>query len=243
VKILGPPEVIAEMAESFPALAWEEAGLITQTTNNKIFVQASTQAIWSHFLEVTPRNTLSELSVHDILDGSERVDPFDDDSERVWVEENGVNILETPLGSPTFISSYLRGKGLKHLLLLQFIKDVALAGYPREAELMLKGAAIPRLSHILRSVQKNQHSRGWMKNMDEAHLSAWMHCLTASEELERDIGPEGRDQLSELLDLPPSYGGASLQSLEDSANEELLGSFAAIDAALISLCRKTELQV
>ncbi len=30
VKILGPPEVIKEMAEGFPTLAWEEAGLTTQ---------------------------------------------------------------------------------------------------------------------------------------------------------------------------------------------------------------------
>ncbi len=127
VKILEPPEVIAEMAEGFPALAWEEAGLTTQTTKNRIFVHASAQVKWCYFLESTPRNTLSELPVHDIPDGSERVDPFDEESERVWAEENGVNILGTPLGSPAFISSYLRGKGLKHLLLLQFIKDVALA--------------------------------------------------------------------------------------------------------------------
>ena len=38
VKLLGPPEVIAEMAEGFPALAWEEAGLTTQPVKNKIFV-------------------------------------------------------------------------------------------------------------------------------------------------------------------------------------------------------------
>ncbi len=56
VKILGPPEVIAEMAEGFPALAWEEAGLTTQTVKNMIFVKSSAQANWRHFLECTPRN-------------------------------------------------------------------------------------------------------------------------------------------------------------------------------------------
>jgi hypothetical protein len=181
--------------------------------------------------------------VHDIPDGSERVDPFDPDIERFWAEENGVNILGTPMGTPAFVSSYLQGKGLKHLLLLQFIKDVASAGFPREAEIMLKGAAVPRLSHILRSVQKNHHSRGWMRDMDGAHLSAWLHCLTASEDLELALGPVGRSQLSDILSLPPSYGGAGLQSLEDSADEEFLGSFAAIAAALISFCRKTEQRV
>jgi hypothetical protein len=63
-----------------------------------------------------------ELPVHDIPDGSERVDPFALDSERVWAEENGINIMGTPLGTPAFVSSYLQGKGLKHLLLLDSSK-------------------------------------------------------------------------------------------------------------------------
>ena len=88
------------------------------------------------------------------------MDPLDRDSKRMWPDENGVNILSTPLGTPAFVSSYLQGKDLKHLFLLRFIRDVASAGFPKEAELMPKGTAVPRLSHILRSVQKNQHSRG-----------------------------------------------------------------------------------
>ncbi len=43
VKILGPPKVIKEMAEGFPTLVWEEAGLTTQTVKNRIFVHASAQ--------------------------------------------------------------------------------------------------------------------------------------------------------------------------------------------------------
>ncbi len=113
------------------------------------------------------------------------MDPFDPESDRIWVEVNGVNILGTPLGSNSFVAGYLKGKGLKHLLLLRFITDVAAAGFPREVEQMLKGAAVPRLNHILKSVQKNNNSVGWMKEMDGAHLSAWLiQCLTASEDLE-----------------------------------------------------------
>ena len=198
------------MAEGFPTLAWEEAGLTTQAVNNCIFVQSSAQARWSHFIAATPRNTLTELPVHDIQDGSEPIDPFDPESDRIWREDNGVNILGTPLGSSSFVSDYVRGKGLKHLLLLRFIKDVAAAGFPREAEQMLKGAAMPRLSHIFKSVQKNNHTAGWMAEMDGAHLSAWLHCLTASEGLEKDEGAERRVGLTELLELPASYGGAGL---------------------------------
>ena len=65
-------------------------------------------------MQCTPRNAQSALPVHDIPDGNERVDPFDPDSERFWAEENGVNILGTPLGTPAFVSSYLQGKGVKH---------------------------------------------------------------------------------------------------------------------------------
>ena len=86
---------------------------------------------------------MTELPVHDIQDGSEMVDPFDSDNERIWREENGVNILGTPLGFVSFIASFPQGKGLKHHLLLRIIKDVAVAEFPREAEHMPKGAAIP----------------------------------------------------------------------------------------------------
>jgi hypothetical protein len=41
VKLLGPLEVIAEMAKGFPSLAWEEAGLTTQTVKNRVYVQPS----------------------------------------------------------------------------------------------------------------------------------------------------------------------------------------------------------
>ena len=51
------------------------------------------------------------MSVHDIIDGSELVDPFVHESDRIWREENGVNILGTPLGSSSFVSGYLRGQG------------------------------------------------------------------------------------------------------------------------------------
>ena len=57
------------------------------------------------------------------------------------------------------------------------------------------------------------------------------------------MGTEGRSQLSDLMDFPPSYGGAGLQSLEEFADEKFSGSFAAIAAALISFCTKTEQQV
>ena len=74
--------------------------------------------------------------------------------------------MGTPLGSPGLEEEYFSGKGLKHILLLCFIKEVGDAGLNREAIDMVKGAAIPRLSHILKSIQKNEKTTGWMKTME-----------------------------------------------------------------------------
>jgi hypothetical protein len=51
------------------------------------------------------------------------------------------------------------------------------------------------------------------------------------------MGAHGRDELASKLYLSLAYyGGAGLQSLESSADEELLGSFATISALLIAFC-------
>ena len=61
-----------------------------------------------------------------------------------------------------------------------------------------------------------------MADMDGAHLSAWLHCLTASDDMENDLSAESRKGLSALLDLPASYGGAGLQSLALAADEKFI---------------------
>jgi hypothetical protein len=82
-----------------------------------------------------------------------------------------------------------------------------------------------------------------MAEMDNAHLSAWLHCLATSEDLNNDLDAAGKANLSELLDLPPSFGGTGLQSLDAAADEEYMRSFAGIAATLISFCRNTKLPV
>ena len=85
-----------------------------------------------------------------------------------WPDNDGINILGTPLGSPAFIKQYLQGKLEKHTLLLDFITDVAKMGFSRRAHKMLTGAIIPRLSHVLKSVPKDVSSIEWMKFVDKA---------------------------------------------------------------------------
>ena len=83
-------------------------------------------------------------------------------------------------------------------------------------------------------MQKNPQIVQWMKEMDDANVSTWLHCLSALSDLEHAIGPPARDQLARLTDLPPAFGGIGPQFLERSADDELLGSFAGISASLIS---------
>jgi hypothetical protein len=97
--------------EVFLKVAWEEAGLTTQTKKNKIFVQPSARSEWRQFLESTPRNPSLSLQVHLIPDGSTLMDESDPDNYRQWSDEDGITILGTPLGSLAFIASFLVGKG------------------------------------------------------------------------------------------------------------------------------------
>ena len=95
--------------------------MTTQTVKSHIFVQPLARAAWGHYMDSTRRNMLTELSVQDIPDGSERTDLLDLESERIWPDEAGVNILGTPLATNMFVSLYLQGKDLKHRLILHFI--------------------------------------------------------------------------------------------------------------------------
>ena len=108
---------------------------------------------------------------------------------------------------------------------------------------MLTGAASQKLVYLLKSVRKDPQTATWMRSMDDALVSTWLHCLSASTDLEHALGPRARDNLAGLADLPPAFGGIGLQTLEHSADEEFLGSFAGISASLISFCRSTDLLV
>ena len=87
---------------------------------------------------------------------------------------DGTNILGTPYGSPEFVEDYLNDTHVKHKQLLSIIKDVAKMGYSREAHQMITNFAVPRLTHVLKSVPKDETSKQWMEEGDKEHLSTWM---------------------------------------------------------------------
>ena len=147
-----------------------------------------------------------------------------------------MNILGTPLGSLAFVEEYLYKKLEKHKLLLSFIVDVAESGFSREAHKMLTGSAVPRLTHILKSVPKDHASTEWMQTADDAHLSTWLRCVGAEQLNAALLAPE-RAHLATSLDLPPQFGGVGLQSLIRTSDEELFGSWAAVTTDLINFCR------
>ena len=92
-------------------------------------------------MESTPRDPSLILPVHFIPDGSNLRDDSEPDNYRHLLEDDGINILGTPLGSTAFIEYYQFGKGIKHRVLLNFIQEVVAAGFPREVVPMLTGAA------------------------------------------------------------------------------------------------------
>ena len=92
-------------------------------------------------MDSTPRDHTAALPIHDIPDGSFLTDPSDPRSARLWREDDGINVLGTPLGSPDFIESHLFGKDIKYRELLNFIQEVASACVPRAVVAMLTRAA------------------------------------------------------------------------------------------------------
>ena len=131
VKICASSSDLAKIVAKLPALAMSEVGLTTQAIKNRVFVQPSARDEWVAFLDANPRSeNESTLSLHDIPDGRlPRPDKFDEafyDPYKgpSWHEADGINILETPLGSPAFVKQYLEEKLVKHKRLLAFIENM-----------------------------------------------------------------------------------------------------------------------
>ena len=164
---------------------------------NRIYVQPFGRGGWAQFLETVPRDLSASLLIHEIPDGSYLTDPMDLDNKRLWPDEDGINVMGTPLDTPDFIDSYLFGKGIKHRQLLSFIHEIATAGHPREAIAMLTGASCPRLTHLINSTEKNKRTKAWMYDMDYVHVSTWLHCLCSSSNLDQTLGPDKKDILSD----------------------------------------------
>ncbi len=177
VKICGPPHVLAAIISKLPAMAMSEAGLRTQASKNKVFVPPLARASWVAYLEASPRGDDTNcLYLHDIPDGRLPPPTVNDEAFYApftgpsWPANDGVNILGTPSGSPTFVKEYLQKKINKHQAILSFITDVVKLGHSREAHKMLTWSAVPRFTHVLKSVPKDEASPEWMASVDEAHL-------------------------------------------------------------------------
>ncbi len=128
----------------------------------------------------------SVLCLHDIRDGrlppsTEHDDSYYNIEKRgpSWPERDGIKILGTPLGSPIFVEENLNNKLKKHRVILLFIVDIAKMGFPSVEHKMLTGYAVPRLTHILKSVPKDSASIEWIESTDEAHLCTWLSCSGA----------------------------------------------------------------
>jgi hypothetical protein len=107
---------------------------------------------------------------------------------------------------------------------------------------MLTVSAVPRLTHILKPVPKDDASTEWMQTVDDAHLSTWITCVGAGQ-LDSALPEAELENLAASLDLPSQFGGVGLQSLMRAADEELLGSWASITSDLITFFISKDLLV
>ena len=106
-------------------------------------------------------------------------------------------------------------------------------GFSRESHKMLTGSAVPRLTHILKPIPKDEASKSWMQSADDALLSTWLDCVGA-EQLRDALSTAENNYLAASLELPPQFGGVGMQSLMRIADEELLWPWASIIAELIT---------
>ena len=190
---------------------------MTQSSKNRVYVPPSARETWTSYLENNLRSSdPAILCLHDISE--RRLHPPDEDVDiysngfltgPTWPENDGVNILGTLLGSPALVEEYLHKKLEKHKLLLPFIVDVEEMFFSREAQRMLTGSTIPRLTHILKSVPKDHALTKWMRSADDAHLSTWLRSVGA-EQLDATLPALERAHLAASMELPPQFGGYKL---------------------------------
>ena len=62
---------------------------------------------------------------------------------------------------------------------------------------MLTEATGPRLTHLLKSVEKNPRTESWMQEMDSANIATWLHCLTSTFLLESAMDPTCKNILTD----------------------------------------------
>ncbi len=143
-----------------------------------MYVQPSARAGWEAFLEANSRcEDPNIMFLFNIPDGRlpEPVECeegfYAPHQGPQWPNADGIDVLKTPLESPAFVEQYLQTKLEKHQILLTFIENVDKVGFSREAHKMLTAVDVPRLTHVLKYVPKDASSTGWMKMVDDAHLS------------------------------------------------------------------------
>jgi hypothetical protein len=94
-------------------------------------------------------------------------------------------------------------------------------------------------------MEKNPRIEKEMKEMEEAYVSTWIHCLTESPQLERVVGPVEKDQLTNWLDLLPFVRWYRIEFSVPLyfVDDEFMGLFVIIGAAVIAFRWRTYLPV
>ena len=127
--------------------------------------------------------------------------------------------LGIPVGNATFIKSWLDAKRQELHKLQNFIKEVASAGFQREAASMLRIGASKKLSHLLRGLPRKVLTDVWLLAADHDNIRTWLAIHGAPEDYWDSLDEHQRRTLMETLDLPAEMGGDGLASLSLQADE------------------------
>lgn len=206
-KIVAHPDVIDRVVEAADA-RFRAANLQLERSKSRVYVQRTARAAWCK-----ARKTSSTLK--DLNDGRGTGKDF----QRTWPEADGMRTLGIPVGNDKFIAEWLAAKRQELHKLQAFIREVAKAGFQREAADMLKIGASKKLSHLLRGLPRSTLTDEWLLAADRDNVVTWLAIHGAPADFWDSLGEDEQLDLIKSLDLPPEMGGDGLASLYLQADE------------------------
>ena len=206
-KIAAHPDIIPRVVEAADA-RFGTGGMKLEKTKSRVYVPLTARAAWCTARRLNP-------ILKDLNDGRGTGPNF----QKSWPEADGMRTLGIPVGNDKFIQQWLEEKRQELHKLQAFIRDVAAAGFQREAASMLKVGASKKLSHLLRGLPRDTLGEEWLKAADRDNICTWLAVHGAPDDYWDSLDDAEKNTLLETLDLPPEMGGDGLASLFLQADE------------------------
>ena len=206
-KIVASPETIAKLLVAAEAM-FATAGLHLERSKSRVFVRPLARTTWERVRAAHP-------ILQDVDDGRGTGEDFT----TVWPAVDGLKSLGVPVGNPAYVRQFLEEKRTDLHALQAFCRQVASAGFQREASDMLRIGAARKLSHLLRGLPREALTEAWLQEADRDNVQTWLAIHGAPADFFDSLSAAEQHTLVETLDLPPELGGDGLPSLRLQADE------------------------